>query len=194
MALIFCLFWSFLESVPPERVTCAIEAVTSNKEKTVRQNDLKKSRFDYSNVNLDKLLNMTSRVVYQGALRTTCTHLQSGSAIETDAPVDNQGKGERFSPTDLLATSLATCMLTVMGIKARDMEIDMTGLSISVQKNMLSDPRRVGSIELFATIPASLQALEEKTKQVLKRTGESCPVIKSIHPDIVVTIDWAQWA
>ncbi|HBB57901.1 MAG TPA: osmotically inducible protein OsmC, partial [Chitinophagaceae bacterium] len=87
---------------------------------------------------------MTSRVVYQGALRTTCTHLQSGSAIETDAPVDNQGKGERFSPTDLLATSLATCMLTVMGIKARDMEIDMTGLSISVQKNMLSDPRRVG--------------------------------------------------
>jgi uncharacterized OsmC-like protein len=194
MALIFCLFWSFLESVAPERVTCAIEAVTSKKERAVRQNDLKKSRFDYSNVNLDKLLNMTSRVVYQGALRTTCTHLQSGSAIETDAPVDNQGKGERFSPTDLLATSLATCMLTVMGIKARDMEIDMTGLSISVQKNMLSDPRRVGSIELFATIPASLQALEEKAKQVLKRTGESCPVIKSIHHDIVVTIDWAQWA
>ncbi|NDF97885.1 MAG: OsmC family peroxiredoxin [Chitinophagia bacterium] len=137
---------------------------------------------------------MTSRVVYEGALRTTCTHLQSGSAIETDAPVDNQGKGERFSPTDLLATSLATCMLTVMGIKARDMEIDLTALTLSVQKNMVADPRRVGSIELYAQIPASLHTIEEKAKQVLKKTGETCPVIKSLHPDIAVTIDWAEWA
>lgn len=136
---------------------------------------------------------MTSSVVYEGSLRCTCTHLQSGSVVETDAPVDNQGKGERFSPTDLLATSLATCMLTVMGIKARDMEVDLTGLRFSVQKNMLSDPRRVGSIELYATIPALLQSMDEKKKQVLKKTGEHCPVIKSIHPDISVKIDWAQW-
>jgi uncharacterized OsmC-like protein len=137
---------------------------------------------------------MTSRVVYEGSLRTTCTHLQSGSVLETDAPVDNQGKGERFSPTDLLATSLAACMLTVMGIKARDLQIELSGLCFSVQKNMLSDPRRVGSIVLQAEIPEALTTVDEKTKQVLKKTGESCPVIKSLHPDITVTIHWAQWA
>jgi putative redox protein len=137
---------------------------------------------------------MTSRVVCEGSLRTTCTHLKSGSVIETDAPVDNHGKGERFSPTDLLATSLATCMLTVMDIKARDCEVDLKGLALSVQKNMLSDPRRVGSIELQATIPPVLQRIDEKTKQILKKTGEQCPVIKSLHPDIAISIDWAQWA
>lgn len=137
---------------------------------------------------------MTSRVIYQGSLRTTCTHLQSGSAFETDAPVDNQGKGERFSPTDLLATSLAACMLTVMGIKAREMQLDLNGLSFSVQKNMLTDPRRVGSIALHADIPAEICDIDQKLIQVLKKTGEHCPVIKSIHPDIAVTIDWKQWS
>lgn len=137
---------------------------------------------------------MTSRVVYKGSLRTTCTHLQSGSAIETDAPVDNQGKGERFSPTDLLATSLGACMLTVMGIKARDLQIELSGLSFSVQKNMLTDPRRVGAIILQAEIPTALYDLEDRSKQILKKTGESCPVIKSLHPELAVTIDWAQWA
>ena len=136
---------------------------------------------------------MTSAVVYEGALRTSCTHVQSGTTIETDAPVDNQGKGERFSPTDLLATSLAACMLTVMGIKARDLQIDLSGLCFSVQKNMLTEPRRVGSIGLHAKIPAELHSLDEKSKLVLKKTGETCPVIKSIHPDIKVSIDWAQW-
>ena len=80
---------------------------------------------------------MTSHVIYQGALRTSCTHVQSGTILETDAPVDNQGQGQRFSPTDLLATSLAACMLTVMGIKARDLQIDLSGLCFSVQKNKL---------------------------------------------------------
>jgi uncharacterized OsmC-like protein len=136
---------------------------------------------------------MTSRVVYEGSLRTACTHLQSGSVIETDAPVDNHGKGERFSPTDLLATALAACMLTVMDIKARELHVDLKGVSLSVQKNMLAEPRRVGSIELRATLPDNLWSLDEKTKQVLKRTGEHCPVIKSIHPDITLQIDWAQW-
>ena len=136
---------------------------------------------------------MTSHVIYQGALRTSCTHVQSGTILETDAPVDNQGQGQRFSPTDLLATSLAACMLTVMGIKARDLQIDLSGLRFSVQKNMLTDPRRVGSIELHAQIPGLLWTLDEKTKKILKKTGETCPVIKSIHPDIKVNIDWAEW-
>jgi uncharacterized OsmC-like protein len=137
---------------------------------------------------------MTSHVIYQGALRTSCTHVQSGTILETDAPVDNQGQGQRFSPTDLLATSLAACMLTVMGIKARDLQIDLSGLRFSVQKNMLTDPRRVGSIELHAQIPGLLWTLDEKTKKILKKTGETCPVIKSIHPDIKVNIDWAEWS
>ena len=137
---------------------------------------------------------MTSHVIYQGALRTSCTHVQSGTILETDAPVDNQGQGQRFSPTDLLATSLAACMLTVMGSKARDLQIDLSGLRFSVQKNMLTDPRRVGSIELHAQIPGLLWTLDEKTKKILKKTGETCPVIKSIHPDIKVNIDWAEWS
>jgi uncharacterized OsmC-like protein len=83
---------------------------------------------------------MTSTVVYNGGLRTTCTHLRSGSSFETDAPVDNNGKGERFSPTDLMATSLATCMITVMGIKARTMGFDMDGVKIEVLKIMKPIP------------------------------------------------------
>ena len=89
---------------------------------------------------------MTSTVVYNGELRTTCTHLQSGSSFETDAPVDNNGKGERFSPTDLLATSLATCMLTVMGIKARSLGMDLQEMKAEVLKQMKTEPRRVGGI------------------------------------------------
>lgn len=137
---------------------------------------------------------MTSSVTYQGSLRTVCTHLQSNSHIETDAPVDNHGKGERFSPTDLLATSLAACMMTVMGIKARDMQVDLEGLTIQVQKNMQSEPRRVAGIELTVQIPALLQQADHKIKTILKNTGTTCPVIKSIHPDIVVQIDWGAWA
>ncbi len=137
---------------------------------------------------------MTSTVVYNGDLRTTCTHLKSGSAIETDAPVDNNGKGERFSPTDLLATSLATCMVTVMGIKARSMGFDLNELKADVLKIMKADPRRVGGIEISFHIPESLQQLETKTKEILKHTADTCPVIRSIHPDIEVKIDWGAWS
>ncbi len=136
---------------------------------------------------------MTSTVHYTGDLRTTCTHLQSQSAFETDAPVDNNGKGERFSPTDLMATSLAACMITVMGIKARTMGFDLTDIRIEVLKKMKADPRRVGGIDLTFHIPAALQDVDEKTKIILKNTGETCPVIKSIHPDIEVNIDWGTW-
>ena len=136
---------------------------------------------------------MTSTVVYNGELRTTCTHLKSGSYFETDAPTDNNGKGERFSPTDLMATSLAACMLTVMGIKARTMDFDLNDIKIGVLKIMKADPRRVAGIELTFHIPPALQNLDEKTKAILKHTGETCPVAKSIHPDIEVKIDWGAW-
>jgi uncharacterized OsmC-like protein len=137
---------------------------------------------------------MTSTVVYNGNLRTTCTHLKSGSSFETDAPVDNNGKGERFSPTDLMATSLATCMATVMGIKARTMGFDLNDIKVEVLKIMKADPRRVGGIELTFHIPEPLQNLDEKSRSILKHTGDTCPVRKSIHPDIEVKIDWGGWS
>lgn len=136
---------------------------------------------------------MTSTVVYNGDLRTTCTHLKSGIFFETDAPIDNNGKGERFSPTDLLATSLATCMVTVMGIKARTLGFDLSDIKIEVLKIMKADPRRVGGIELTFHIPDSLKAVDEKTKTILQHTGHTCPVMKSIHPDIEVKVDWGSW-
>jgi len=136
---------------------------------------------------------MTSSVVYTGDLRTICTHLRSQSSFETDAPIDNNGKGERFSPTDLMATSLATCMITVMGIKARTMGFDLNDVKIDVLKIMKADPRRVGGIELTFHIPDALKEIDEKTKAILKNTGETCPVMKSIHPDIEVKVDWGVW-
>ena len=137
---------------------------------------------------------MTSTVVYESDLRTTCTHLRSSSSIETDAPVDNNGKGERFSPTDLLATSLATCMLTVMGIKAKSMGFDLNGATIEVEKIMKAEPRRVGGINLTVHIPENLRSADDKTKQILKYTADTCPVMKSIHPDIEVGINWGYWS
>jgi len=136
---------------------------------------------------------MTSTVVYNGGLRTTCTHIKSGSHFETDAPTDNHGKGERFSPTDLMSTSLATCMITVMGIKARSMGFDLEGIKIDVLKIMKSDPRRVGGIELTFHIPETLKDIDEKTKAILRNTGDTCPVMLSIHPDIEVKVDWGVW-
>lgn len=136
---------------------------------------------------------MTSTVVYDGDLRTTCTHLQSGNSFETDAPVDNNGKGERFSPTDLMATSLATCMVTVMGIKARTMGFDLNGIKVDVEKIMKAEPRRVGGINLFFQFPETLKDLDEKSKQILKHTGNTCPVQHSIHPEIEVKVDWGEW-
>jgi len=137
---------------------------------------------------------MTSTVVYNGDLRTVCTHLKSGSSFETDAPTDNNGKGERFSPTDLMATSLGTCMITVMGIKARNMGFDLNGVKIEVLKIMKADPRRVGGIELTFYIPDGLKDIDGKTKEILKNTGINCPVMKSIHPDIEVKVDWGSWS
>jgi putative redox protein len=137
---------------------------------------------------------MTSTVVYNADLRTTCIHVKSSSSFETDAPPDNHGKGERFSPTDLMATSLATCMVTVMGIKAKTMRFDLNDVKVEVLKIMKQDPRRIGGIELTFHIPDALKDIDEKTRTILKHTGETCPVIKSIHPDIEVKIDWGAWS
>ena len=137
---------------------------------------------------------MTSTVEYAGDLRTVCTHLRSGDHFERDAPVDNNGKGERFSPTDLMATSLATCMVTVMGIKARTLGFDLNGIRIEVEKIMKSDPRRVGTINIFFHIPESLRETDDKSKQILKNTGRTCPVQLSLHPEIEVNIDWGSWS
>jgi len=130
---------------------------------------------------------MTATIVYTGHLRCSATHNQSGTVIETDAPTDNRGKGERFSPTDLLCVSLGTCVITTMGIKAGDMNIDLNGTTLQVQKHMLSEPRRVGRIDVTLSFPATLQ-LEEKDRTILQRIGDNCPVTKSIHPSIEVNI------
>lgn len=130
---------------------------------------------------------MTATVVYQGHLRCECTHLQSGTVMETDAPTDNRGKGERFSPTDTVCVALATCVITTMGIKAMDMQIDLTGASIDVKKYMVTEPRRIGQIDVTLHFPASLQ-LDEKDRIILQRTGDNCPVAKSLHPDLKINI------
>jgi uncharacterized OsmC-like protein len=130
---------------------------------------------------------MTSTVIYEGELRTVATHLQSGSNIETDAPTDNQGKGERFSPTDLTATSLAACMATTMGIRTKDMRLSLEGMKISVQKIMKADPRRIGGIDVSFEWPPSFQA-DEKQRLILERIAHTCPVMYSLHPDIEVKV------
>ena len=132
---------------------------------------------------------MTASVVYTGHLRCSCTHIQSGTVIETDAPTDNRGKGERFSPTDTLCVALATCIVTTMALKANDMDIDLSNTSIAVTKHMLSEPRRIGKVDVILNFPASLQ-LEEKDKLILQRVGDNCPVAKSLHPDLNVNIEY----
>ena len=132
---------------------------------------------------------MTANIIYRGTLRCEAKHLQSGSIIETDAPTDNRGKGERFSPTDLLCVSLATCITTTMGIKAEDMKINLTDTTVEVTKHMLPDPRRVAKIEVKLNMPSTLQ-LDEKDKIILERVGNNCPVTKSLHPDLEVNIEY----
>ncbi len=134
---------------------------------------------------------MTATIIYTGQLRCSATHNQSGSVIETDAPTDNRGKGERFSPTDLLCVSLGTCIITTMGIKAADMEVDLNGTTLEIQKHMLSDPRRVGKIEVTIGFPQALR-LDEKTRIILERVGDNCPVQKSLHTDVerIINYKW----
>jgi len=127
----------------------------------------------------------TSTVNYQGNLRTTMLHLQSNSEVITDAPVDNHGKGEAFSPTDLVATALASCMMTIMGIKANDMGVDITGTSATIKKNMSASPRRIS--EIVADVYLN-QNFDAKTRKILEMAALTCPVSQSLHPETRQTI------
>lgn len=135
---------------------------------------------------------MTAAIEYTGNLRCKCTHLQSGSEIETDAPTDNRGKGERFSPTDSVCVALATCMITTMGIRATDMGIELKGSKLGVTKHMLSDPRRIGAIDIILDLKTE-SPIEDKNKSYLQHIGDNCPVMKSIHPDVQVNVLY-RWA
>ena len=130
---------------------------------------------------------MTSSIIYEGNLRTVCTHERSGSVVETDAPVDNNGKGERFSPTDLVATALGTCMMTIMGMRAREMKINLEGVRIDVEKIMKAEPRRIGGVNLTFHFPGSLHVNEDQ-RAILENAAHTCPVMFSIHPDILVNV------
>lgn len=123
----------------------------------------------------------TAKVTYLGELRTESIHLKSGNTFITDAPTDNNGKGAAFSPTDTVATGLASCMLTVMGIKASQMEVSLIGATATVTKTMASDPRRISNIKVVLQFP---NAVSGKEKAILERTANSCPVHHSLHPDI----------
>lgn len=125
---------------------------------------------------------MTSSIIYKGELNCSATHSQNKTVIETDAPIDNKGKGEKFSPTDLLCVSLATCVITTMAIKADEMQINLEGATLEVTKSMIVDPRRVGRIDIKITLPKL--NLTDKDKLILERSGYNCPVQKSLHPDV----------
>lgn len=133
---------------------------------------------------------MTAAVTYLGELRTEATHLLSGIKIITDAPPDNQGRGEAFSPTDLCATSLATCMLTIMGISARNHGLNITGTNASVLKIMAADPRRIAQIEIHFMMPQN--DFTEVQKKMLEAAARNCPVAFSLAEGIaqVVTFEW----
>jgi uncharacterized OsmC-like protein len=124
---------------------------------------------------------MTSSVEYLGNLRTTATHLASEKIIITDAPVDNHGKGEAFSPTDLVATALASCLITIMGIKARNLEVDIDGTKAKVTKVMGTEPRRIVEVKIDVFFPKNF---DEKTQKILEKAGLTCPIANSLHPDL----------
>lgn len=129
---------------------------------------------------------MTAKILYTGNLRTELTHIQSGSKIETDAPTDNFGRGEKFSPTDLLAVSLGSCMLTTMALAVRNSTIDLTGTLVDVTKIMSKDaPRRVVEIVINFQFMSNLSPSQDE-KSRLERVAHNCPVQKSLHPDIMI--------
>lgn len=131
----------------------------------------------------------TSKVTYLGDLRTSSMHLQSGTEILSDAPVDNNGRGEAFSPTDTVANALASCMLTIMGIKARDMGVALEGTTAEVTKIMATEPRRISGVKIVFDFKSDA---DEKSRTILERAAMTCPVYHSLHPDIVkdITFNW----
>ncbi|CAM3996480.1 osmotically inducible protein OsmC [Flavobacterium branchiophilum NBRC 15030 = ATCC 35035] len=132
---------------------------------------------------------MTSKVTYLGDLRTSSTHLQSGTTILSDAPTDNHGKGEAFSPTDLLANALGSCMLSIMAIKSKDLNVDLKDATADVTKIMQAEPRKISKIIIVLTMPITPT---EKERTILERVALNCPVLLSLHPDIEkeLTFNW----
>lgn len=130
----------------------------------------------------------TISILYKGEKRTTATHLASGSTILTDAPLDNNGKGETFSPTDLLCSSLASCMLTIMGISAEKNKIKLDDIICTVTKTMGINPRRVVQVDIHMDVK---NPLNEKERKLMILAAENCPVAKSIHPDILQNLTWS---
>ena len=130
----------------------------------------------------------TSSVIYLGELRTEALHTRSGDKVITDAPPDNQGRGEAFSPTDLLSTSLACCMMTLMGIAAREKDILMNDLSAKVFKHMSAAPRKVARIEVQMVLDGTGLGPRERT--ILETAARTCPVAKSLHPDLIQDISF----
>lgn len=131
----------------------------------------------------------TSKIKYQGELRTTCIHLQSGTEILTDAPTDNHGKGDAFSPTDLVATALGSCMVSIMAIKTRDLDLELKDSTLEVTKIMQAEPRKIAKIVVVLNMSI---ATSDKNKTILERAAMTCPVLLSLHPDIEkeVTFNW----
>lgn len=132
---------------------------------------------------------MTSKITYLGDLRTSSIHLQSGSEIISDAPTDNNGKGEAFSPTDTVANALGSCMFTVMGIKAQDLNVDLSNSTAEITKIMAADPRRISEIHVVFNFSIETDV---KNRIILERTAMTCPVYFSLHPDIKkeITFNW----
>ena len=122
---------------------------------------------------------------YEGSLRCTATHVPSGTKLHTDAPKDNHGLGQSFSPTDLLATAFATCTMTIIGIVAQREGIDLTGARGKVVKQMVTDPRRIGGLPLTIELPGHLTP---EQRQLLENAARGCPVCKSVGPEIDTTI------
>ena len=125
---------------------------------------------------------MTAIVDYEGALRTKAIHVQSGTIIETDAPVDNGGEGERFSPTDLVAAALASCMCTVMGLTAKSRNISLGKINCEVEKIMSQNPRRIGEIKVTMII-GGRYGYSDHNRSILERAALTCPVLESLHPE-----------
>jgi putative redox protein len=134
---------------------------------------------------------VTIDIEYQGNLRCEAVHQPSGTHLNTDAPKDNLGKGESFSPTDLVATALGTCMMTLMGITARSLNVDLKGTRVTVQKEMVASPlRRIGKLAVKIAVPVKLT---EEQKQKLEQAALTCPVHQSLHPDVRRPVEFV-WA
>ena len=130
----------------------------------------------------------TATARYAGQLRTEATHTASGNTIHTDAPVDNHGRGQAFSPTDLVSTALGSCMLTIMGIVAERNGWDLTGTTFEVTKHMAAEPRRINEIEVAFRLPAQLQV---KQRTILENAARTCPVALSLNPEIRQTVQFS---